>query len=387
MREEGVTMLYTFPDYYSEFQCIAGDCEDTCCAGWQIVIDTKTLKKYGNAMLTTGGDISHRLLTSIQWWNRTFRRTADGRCAFLNQKNLCDLYKELGEKSLCKTCKLYPRHIEEFEGIREVTLSFSCPEVARIVMNHQEPVVFVEYEEEGDESYDDYDPFLYFILADTRTALLNMAQNRDIPIPVRLLLMEGLAHDIQRRINDSHLFSCEELMDRYAGDRAIAFFEKKWEDQKKDAVCRIKDYKKTRRLFRKLHDLELLRDEWEDFICEAEVLLFKNNPENGFEKHEVLSRDFDHYVKEHFPQWEIQQEQILVYFISTYFCGAVYDGEALNKANLAFVSLRLIREILIARWIKNDRSLTTEDVVEIVYRYSRELEHSDPNLEDVETWR
>lgn len=380
-------MLYTFPDYYSEFQCIAGDCEDTCCAGWQIVIDAKTLKKYGNAMFTAGGDISHRLFTSIQWWNRTFRRTADGRCAFLNQENLCDIYRELGEKSLCKTCKLYPRHIEEFEGIREVTLSFSCPEVARIVMNREEPVIFLEYEQEGDESYDDYDPFLYFILADTRTALLNMAQNRDLPIPVRLLLMEGLVHDIQRRINDSQLFSCEELMDRYAGDRALAFFERKWEDQKKDAVCRIKDYKKTRRLFRKLHDLELLRDEWEDFICESEVLLFKNNLENGFEKHEMLSRDFDNYVKEHFPQLEVQQEQILVYFISTYFCGAVYDGEALNKANIAFVSLRLIREFLMARWVKNEKNLTNEDVVEIVYRYSRELEHSDPNLEDVETWR
>ena len=39
-------MLYTIPDYYNEFSCIAGDCPDTCCAGWQIVIDKKSLKKY-----------------------------------------------------------------------------------------------------------------------------------------------------------------------------------------------------------------------------------------------------------------------------------------------------------------------------------------------------
>lgn len=25
-------MLYTIPDYYHEFSCIAGECEDTCCA-------------------------------------------------------------------------------------------------------------------------------------------------------------------------------------------------------------------------------------------------------------------------------------------------------------------------------------------------------------------
>ena len=27
-------MLYTYPHYYRKFQCIASECEDTCCAGW-----------------------------------------------------------------------------------------------------------------------------------------------------------------------------------------------------------------------------------------------------------------------------------------------------------------------------------------------------------------
>ena len=39
-------MEITRPDYYKEFSCIAGACPDTCCAGWQIVIDDKSLKKY-----------------------------------------------------------------------------------------------------------------------------------------------------------------------------------------------------------------------------------------------------------------------------------------------------------------------------------------------------
>ena len=41
-------MQFTFPNYYKEFSCIAGACPDTCCAGWQILIDDKTLKKYRN---------------------------------------------------------------------------------------------------------------------------------------------------------------------------------------------------------------------------------------------------------------------------------------------------------------------------------------------------
>ena len=41
-------MLYTIPDYYHEFTCVAGKCEDTCCAGWQIVADEAALEKYKN---------------------------------------------------------------------------------------------------------------------------------------------------------------------------------------------------------------------------------------------------------------------------------------------------------------------------------------------------
>ena len=39
-------MEYVYPDYYRQFTCIGGECPDTCCAGWEIVIDDKTLEKY-----------------------------------------------------------------------------------------------------------------------------------------------------------------------------------------------------------------------------------------------------------------------------------------------------------------------------------------------------
>ena len=36
---------YTFP-YTEVFHCTAGDCPDSCCKGWEIVIDPKTLQTY-----------------------------------------------------------------------------------------------------------------------------------------------------------------------------------------------------------------------------------------------------------------------------------------------------------------------------------------------------
>lgn len=41
---------------------------------------------------------------------------------------------------LCDTCRNYPRHIEEFEDLREISLSLSCPEAASILLSQKEKV-------------------------------------------------------------------------------------------------------------------------------------------------------------------------------------------------------------------------------------------------------
>ena len=46
----------------------------------------------------------------------------------------------------------------------------------------------------------------------------------------------------------------------------------------------------------------------------------------------------------------------------------------------------MIYELLMARWKKNDGILTQEEIVDITYRFSREVEHSDENLKLVEKW-
>ena len=97
-QKKGNNMLYTIPDYYKEFACIADKCEDTCCAGWQIVIDKETLKKYTKVK----GDYRKHLWTSIDWFQKSFKQDKDKRCAFLNEKNLCDLYLSQGEEGFCK---------------------------------------------------------------------------------------------------------------------------------------------------------------------------------------------------------------------------------------------------------------------------------------------
>ena len=271
-------MEFTFPNYYKEFSCIAGSCPDTCCAGWQIVIDNKTLKKYQHFK----GPFHNRLHNDIDWKEHIFRQY-NRRCAFLNEENLCDIYTEAGPKMLCDTCRNYPRHIEEFEGLREISLSLSCPEAARILLSQKEKV--------------------------------------------------------HSRMNTS--------------DTSKDLFKNMWKTI--------------------VPEMEVLRPGWKEFLKERLDSLYISSGENDYI---YQKSEFDFYC----PDWQIQEEQLLVYWIYTYFCGAVYDDEIFTKVKMAVVCTLFIHELDVGTYLKNEHHFNLNDQIQICYQFSRELEHSDLNL-------
>lgn len=368
-------MLYTRPDYYTKFHCTADACEDTCCAGWQIVIDRRSLKKYK----TCKGSFRKRLRRGIDWKGQVFHQKEEKRCAFLNDENLCDLYTALGRDHLCRTCRRYPRHIEEFEGVRELTLSLSCPEVTKILMQHTEPVTFQRAETKRRETYEEeFDLLLYSALCDAREVILHILQDRTLPNGVRERLVYGIAHDMQRRIDRGELFACQEVLEKYQREAARQFAAKRMCEEGADAG---RSFAAAKGNFRGLFQLELLRQEWDVQLLEVEQFLFLGHTA---QEYALVTADFRSWLAENYPVWEIQKEQLLVYFVSTYFCGAVYDGQVFSKMKMALLSAEAIGEILKARWLKNGRQLDEEDVIDVVYRYSREVEHSDENLKKIE---
>ncbi|MCI5902755.1 MAG: flagellin lysine-N-methylase [Blautia sp.] len=371
-------MLYTFPDYYKEFHCTADQCEDTCCAGWQIVIDPGA-QKYYRGMLRENRrrrkekritpDFAGRLKKGIDWKNGIFCQNEEKRCAFLNDRNLCDLYTNLGEKSLCRTCRRYPRHVEEFENVREVTLSVSCPEVAALLMNRQTPVTFFSVERDGEEEFDDFDPFLYSLLEDGREVLYEILQDRSRPVDVRISRALNLAKELQRCVDEDALFSGQEVLAAYRTAQETA------------PLRHLKSpFDFSRKMTGLAYRLERLRDDWENFLRESMYLLYGK----GETQYRRSRTEFIRWMEEYRPDYEICREQLLVYFISAYFCGAVYDGRIVKKVRMAVASVFLLQEFWMACWLKNGKNLNIQDMTEIVYRYSRELEHSDENLEQME---
>lgn len=362
-------MLYTTLDYYEKFKCIAGDCPDTCCAGWQIVIDEASIKKYQNFK----GDYVWKVMACVDWETETFRQDKAKRCAFLNKENLCDLYTNAGESYLCKTCREYPRHTEEFEGVREITLSISCPEVARILMEQMDPVKFITEEKEEieeTEDFSEFDPFLFSILEDARKEMIDIIQDRTLSMRERELLVLGMAHDMQGRINRSDMFACSDVITKYTTEKARLFV-KGYLAQKNPKEEELL----AKEMFEKLYKLEVLREDWEEVLHKTQNTLFFTNQESYVE----LCEEFEDYKKEH-RDVDIHLEQILVYFLFTYFPGAVYDGMVFAKAQMAVYCVRMVELLWMTDWFLSGKILEKQRMTELLYRFSREVEHSDENL-------
>ena len=85
-----------------------------------------------------------------------------------------------------------------------------------------------------------------------------------------------------------------------------------------------------------------------------------------------------------FPEWQVQKEQLLVYWLYTYFCGAVYDEKIFAKGKMAVICTLFIEELVLGLYARKQEKLESGDLVSVCYRFSRELEHSDQNLNTLE---
>ncbi len=363
-------MEYLYPKYFYDFQCEAGACMDTCCAGWKIAIDPVSLKKYRKYP----GFFGNRLRNSVDWETKTFEQY-HRRCALLNDENLCDMYIEAGPGMLCKTCTRYPRHYEEFENLREISLSLSCPAAARMILGDKEKLTFeTSFRKTPEEEYETFDFFLFTKLQEIRDFLYERIQDRDECVSLRMAEILAAGHDLQARIDRNQLYAVDDFLKwcrskafRRQADEKFAGF------KEHPLAARIQ----MRRMWRRLYRLETLRPEWTAFLKYQEIRLYQDM---SLSEYKEACREFDAYMADR----ETEYEQLLMYFIFVYFCGAVYDGNAYGKIKLAAVSTMLIREMGMAVWLENGKCFTLDDQIRIAYRYAREVEHSDPNIEALE---
>lgn len=329
-------MKYIYPDYYDKFQCIADRCPCTCCAGWAIEIDDASLTKYRQMKLN-----------SVDYSEGCFLQdgSKDKRCSNLCDNGLCRLILEHGEDILCDTCRMFPRHVEEYEGVREYSLSISCPVVSSMLLTRTEPVSYLKREDSASdpEEYDEYEQSVYEELSELRWELLKLLNRVDIPLSERCRRLLTRVSDFQNQLDD-------------VAEAA---------HKKPDAEA----------IFRFMEQWEFTNEDFPTLLSKSAKRLFANK---GFGKTDPLSLLDDGLLSGRLCR-------IIEYFLYTYLCGSVYDAYYYGMAQLCIGAAIHIKLLCDAHRMATG-SLSDSDVERFTYLYARELEHSIPNVLKTEAW-
>lgn len=356
-------MILRVPSYYKEFRCIADRCQDSCCIGWEIDIDEETLSYYKSVEGTFGKRLRDHMMTDEM---NSFALRENGWCPFLNEQKLCDICIELGEEALCEVCTEYPRFTMEYKNVREKVLSLSCEEVGRILFSadrkiswevadfpdmqyagEEQPCMESSRFQESEEETEADGHIPAEVLEEIRDYAVNILQNRSIPVFQRAAEYLSYCSKMQKK-----LFGMREdspLSDMRTDDFLYQSFLKRMESFER---------------------LEALDGAWTN---EKKSLYKTFSGEN----YAVSVRTFIQEQKAR----EYEYEHLLVYFTNRYFMRAYYDNNIFLKAQFAAVSVIMIRDMDVMRFLHKKGGYTLEDRIDTARIYSKEVEHSEENME------
>lgn len=271
-------MILKTPSFYKDFKCIAGDCPDSCCQGWEVDADSESLDYYK----TLTGEIKNRIdcvLDKDEFGNTIFRLADKKRCPFLNDKNLCDMHIAIGGEHTPYTCRMFPRFINDFGGTREMGVSFSCPVASDMMFGLTEPMRFVSEVNDLPPVLNEIDAQTYYYLVKAREKAFSIVQDRTIPINQRLLNLLDFGTEIQM-----------DLEEYTEGSDNIDFFD----------------------VFK---NPELINPQWSERVEQGKVKPVAD---------------------------EIFNENIAGYFIFRYFLTAVNDYDVLSKIKMAVIGVLIV---------------------------------------------
>ena len=370
-------MTYDYPSYYSQFHCIGGSCPDSCCIGWEVDIDEETYNYYKSLK----GPFGDRLRAHIKedGTDRYFPLCEGGRCPFLNRENLCDIITQLGEESLAQVCMEYPRYFLEEGDYEQIDLSLSCMELGRIFFEAPDPIEYIR--EEMPDADADANPIpdtalngrLVHVL-DIRDDCIAILEDRSRTLADRFLEVlhlygPGSCH------NESPGMQTSPNHTDCAGDQADGI-----------RLTRLPA------LFEQMSRLEVLDSRWTDLLTEMR-LQFSEYPDGSlpdvtiaeFVRQPLLWQELSQCARGKLAVWF---EKLGCYFCFRYitdscFQPARHTGAGITAPAIHFCakSVCFLYLMCISRYLKSGKHFGIQDMIDLAHLYSREVEHSDENVE------
>lgn len=357
------------PHYYKDFKCIAGACTDTCCAGWDVDVDPASYKYYKSVKGEFGKRLKSVMVPSEDG-GCTFTLN-EGRCPFLNDRNLCDLYTALGEDKLCETCDEFPRFINEYGNVREIGIAPSCITAGELIFNYDKKLTF-DMEDDGKpvSDYNDIDGFLYMQLLRAREVAYEIVQNDNFTVDECCLLLLEFAVRIQRHMDKER----DDLIENVV----YAFLE---EDYLKDVLVKIKGkfskedggYSVISKYFDEFPGMEVINPDW--FKClKLQRKFIEEHDAKGMAE---AYKEFDRYYADR----QFEYRQLMMYYVFRYFLDAVYDINLVLKVKNGIIGYIILKHLDVAAWYNNSGKLSKDEQIDMAHLYSRQFEHSYTNFE------
>ena len=365
-------MKYHKPSFFDQFKCIGSACTDTCCAGWEIEVDETTAQGY----LTEKGEFGDRLRREIgSEPGEYFFKLKNNRCPFLNKENLCDIFINLGEDRLCDICREHPRFYNWFGDYTEVGLGLCCEEAERLLFSDSKPLTFVEeVTQDEEQDYSDEDEYTDASdllddeseeceqMLEERKAIFSILQNRKKNIGARLKRLL-----LQLPYADEMLLLTVPILE--------------WDDP--ESIPKL-DYNakpstntlKSSALFliRFFGGMESLDETWPSMMKELE-----QNIDSLIDVDKAA--EFLQFMKGENRLYEY--EHIAVYLVYRYYPEILFDGQIEAKILFAAASICLLF-LMDLQCFQENGVYTQHDRIELVRRFSKEIEYCPENMERFE---
>ncbi len=353
-------------EIFNDFRCSGTDCPFTCCAGgWKIIVDPESDALY---MSVEGafGDRLKKNITSIGD-DRCFVLTEDGRCPFLNEKNLCDIYINLGEDKMCYTCKTYPRYSFLAGDILFEGVSISCPEVARFFLNHKEALKIDFAENKAKlpgQAAVNWEMFNHSVRAFTTAVAI--AQDREFAIGERLTILTLFAFQFQSYVDGRR--DPSGLIQLFGDHSNYSQILPQTGIDQRDVRSKAEFIAEYISLLRRINEFQATLPEIYELVS-----CFDNEDRLSVSGSKWLAA----YAFFDDPDVQIWLEQIIVYVLFRYFMQGFKDKEFYIKLVSGIILLYgLISSTMVLHHLRHDRMPEFDEIVLIVAHSSRLVEHS-----------
>ncbi len=377
------------PSYYKKFQCAASKCKDTCCQSWQISIDRRSWRKYlyliRKERKQNRNDWNDK--KTRQWIQKglDFRTHSfamkDGKCVFLDRDSLCRLQRIWGAELLCNICRRYPRHMEVYDGLKEFSLSLSCPEAARMILTEKENLhLDLDYVKKTRNAMRKraskkrcQDREVFLMLLKIRKNFFLILQNQSLSVKDRIIEILEITEKIQTALERGKDCLKREITEYEKNKKRKEILKKNPKNDLSEMKKKEQRYIFMSSCCEVFEQLEPIQNKWKKQMQKEWKTLYVG----GLNEYERKRADFQKENTERIS------EKFLMYFLYVYFLGGVYDGQIETKVKFAILSWLVVREWAIARKEKMGKILL-DDWIELSSHYSREIEHSEENLEMIE---